>query len=126
MTDGITFLAKSNKYIRKYFLGTSPADVKPHYQKSLLLGCKTDKSGHEGEHWVATFKNHSQLFFFYTFGKSPQFYNRTYWIDQQLQSEVSIICGGWCLYYLHKKGKHGIFTAKIMEPTLLNHLFFKT
>ena len=130
MTDEFSYLAKSNKCIRKYFLGTFPADVKPHYQNKKVC-CwvwNTDESDHRGEQLVVVFKNHSQLFFFDSFGKSPQFYNRTYWIHQQfsfieknnqhLQSEISIICGGWCLYYLH-----GVFTAKIRKPTLVDNLF---
>ena len=119
-------MAKSNKYIRKYFLGTFPADVKPRYQNKKVC-CwiwNTEESDHKGEHWVAMFKNHYRLFFFDSFGKSLQFYNRTYWIDQQLQSEISIFCGAFITWMKSLNVEFSL--KKIRQPTLLNNLFFKT
>ena len=51
----------------------------------------------EGEHWVAVFKNHCQFYFFYSFVKSPQFYNRTYLLDQPLTSSIR---NRYCLWWV--------------------------
>ena len=114
-TDDLDKLAKQDTSLRKYYLGTYPADVKP---KTLQTHCcwiwNVDESDKPGSHWVAVVKNQKQVYFFDSYAKSPTFFKRQYWLDyfrdmgytvnlyndKQKQSYISRTCGIWCLLFL--------------------------
>jgi hypothetical protein len=109
-------MARNNPIIKPYYLGCYPANVKP---KGIKNNCcwvwNTDEDTHEGTHWICIVKNENSILFFDSFGKTPIFYKRKYWMDYfenlkcdfnlytqlQRQSYISRTCGVWCLEFLN-------------------------
>ncbi|CAB3978620.1 ADP-dependent glucokinase [Paramuricea clavata] len=115
-TDDIDKLARANAVVKKYYLGCYPAN---NYPKNIKDRCcwvwNTDEDDKPGTHWVCVVKDRQDIVFFDSFGKTPRFFGRKYWLDyfrslrcnysvyMQLprQSYISKTCGAWCLLFLN-------------------------
>jgi hypothetical protein len=96
-----------------------------------------DEDDKPGTHWVCVIKNNQKIIFFDSYGKSPRFFKREYWVNYfrslkctfnlhsqlQRQSYISRTCGVWCLVFLHafynRQNIMDTFSVKINE--LLNN-----
>jgi hypothetical protein len=114
-TDDLDNVAKQDVTLRKYYIGTFPADVKPKILPSRCCWIwNVDEKTQPGSHWVAIIKDGKQIYFFDSYGKTPGFFKRQYWMDyfhksgyrvtmynkEQKQSYISRTCGVWCLVFL--------------------------
>ena len=115
-TDHLDRLATANESISPYYLGCYPADILPrNIRKHCCWIWNVDESNKSGTHWVAIAKRNNRITFFDSYGKTPEFFKRTYWIDyfqqklkckvsnyslMQRQSYISLTCGAWCLMFL--------------------------
>ena len=115
-TDDIDKFANENTIIGPYYLGCYPANVRPKGIKDKCCWVwNTDEKDKPGIHWVCVVKDNKDITFFYSFGKTPIFFGRKYWLDyfrslrcnftvyMQIarQSYISKTCGVWCLLFLH-------------------------
>ena len=89
----------------------------------LCLIVNTDLSSGEGEHWVALFlESPSRCEFFDSYGETPSFYKLTLPTrcslanTRQLQSQISSVCGHYCLFYL-------TYRSRGLAPRLIFHCF---
>ena len=114
-TDELNVFAKNDVVLQHYYTGCYPADVMPAtIKKRCCWIWNVDEKDKPGTHWIAIVKEDRDIFFFDSFGKTPEFFKRQYWVDNfhkqgwrvtlinnvQIQSHVSRTCGVWCLYYL--------------------------
>ena len=63
-TGEIKKLARKNKFLKKIFLGTFPADITPEI--ATLPCCwiwNTDEQNESGKHWVAVWLTKEKIFF---------------------------------------------------------------
>ena len=127
-TEELNVFARTDVVLQRYYVGCYPADVMPPtIKKSCCWIWNVDEQDKPGTHWVAIVKEDRNIFFFDSFGKTPQFFKRQYWLDNfrtrgwhvtmvnnaQIQAHVSRTCGVWCLYYLraHYEGRR-----RMLEP----------
>ena len=114
-TTELNNFVKNDVVLRRYYVGCYPADVMP---KTINKRCcwiwNVDEKDKPGTHWIAIIKEDRDILFFDSFGKTPEFFKRQYWMDNfhkqgwgvtqvnnvQLQAHMSRTCGVWCLYYL--------------------------
>jgi hypothetical protein len=125
-TDNIDNLAKSNPILKPFYLGCYPANVKPKDIKDRCCWVwNVDEDDKSGTHWICVVKNDNNIIFLDSFGKSPRFFKREYWIKYfhslkgtytlhtqlQRQSYISRTCGVWCLVFLHTyyNNEQGVF-----------------
>ena len=122
-TQDLNNIAKSNFIMKKKFLGAYPADVSPSFlsQKKICGWIwNTDEKHLPGQHWVAIYKKNKTLYFFDSYGYSPNFYQKSYWKIKnhrfiniskhiQLQSNSTSTCGAWCLLFLYYCFRHNTF-----------------
>ena len=69
-------IAKTDKKIKRFFLGVFPTDVLPDLIQKKKKCCwirNTDDSSKPGQNWVGIFKN-KKIFIFDSFGQHPSFY----------------------------------------------------
>ena len=115
-TDHLDRLAVSIESISPHYLGCYPADVYPsNVRKHCCWIWNVDESDKSGTHWVAIAKNNKRITFFDSYGKTPKFFKRNYWLTYfqqelkckvsyyspiQRQSYLSRTCGAWCLMFL--------------------------
>ena len=115
-TDHLDRLAGTNESVAPYYLGCYPADVLPsNIHKHCCWIWNVDESNKSGTHWIAIAKQNDRITFFDSYGKTPKFFKRTYWVDyfektlkckvsnysqMQRQSYISLTCGAWCLMFL--------------------------
>ena len=122
-TNEINELAKNNFFLKKFFLGSFPANITP---KITSLPCcwiwNTDEQDKSGKHWVAVWLTKKNMFFFDSFAKPISFYSREYWKklalkrkvqftyvqSHSVQSKITYTCGSWCLLYLYYQCKNKI------------------
>lgn len=113
---------------QKSFMGVFPSDRIPSriekYPACFILN--TDPSTHSGSHWLACFiSTPNQLHFFDSYGNTPNFYEgpiadyatrfRSVFSNPMiLQSQVSGVCGHYCVYFLHFKCR-GLSLKKILS-----------
>lgn len=106
-----------DKFTRKYFLDVYASDQLPewieHYPACFI--CNVDSSAKPGSHWLAFYlpsKNHVE--FFDSYGNHPHFfqgpisdfvsrYPRIEYNPLMLQSNVTTVCGQYCIYYLYSR-----------------------
>ena len=115
-TDDIDKFAKENAIIKPFYLGCYPANVQPKGVKNKCCWVwNTDENDQPGTHWICVVKDVQNIIFFDSFGKTPIFFKRKYWLDYfrslrcnftvytqlQRQSFISRTCGVWCLTFLH-------------------------
>ena len=92
-----------------------------------------DSSSEPGSHWVAFFLSFPmKLEFFDSYGNAPAFYegpisdfvsNYTY-VDfnpMTLQSNVTAVCGQYCIYYLYARCR-GLPLKTIVSSFINNHI----
>lgn len=114
-TDQITKLANRDEVIKPYYLGCYPADVTPEGVRDKCCWVwNTDEADKPGSHWVGVAKQGKRIVFFDSYGKTPTFFKRNYWLkyfrdlgcrvtmysDIQRQSHISRTCGVWFLVFL--------------------------
>lgn len=116
-TQQITAILTNHAKTRSSFLGVFPSDqlptVIPYYPACFVAN--TDTSHQEGHHWLA-FYIHSphKICFFDSFGNPPNYfkgmisnyvsqYKHIVFNPMHLQSNVSSVCGQYCIYYLYSK-----------------------
>ena len=117
-TDNLINLGNKNKIIKKKFKGVFPADYYPKIDfKEGGWIWNTDTSDKPGQHWVAAWKNGKNLYFFDSFGLTPEHYKNKRWkkfaTDKKLNFEIfsykrrqninTTTCGVWCLFFLLQK-----------------------
>ena len=111
-------LISGNKHTFKYYIGCYnnetlpliPYDVEKYF---LVVNTGTDveKMGH----WVLLYKIRKNLLWIDSFGKDPKFYGgrikmffhnydgeKIFVIKKQLQSNTSLVCGAYVLYFSYK------------------------
>jgi hypothetical protein len=115
-TDDLDRLGTANESISPYYLGCYPANVLPsNIRKHCCWIWNVDESDKSGTHWAAIAKRNDHITFFDSYGKTPEFFKRTYWIayfqqklkckvsyysQMQRQSYIRRTCGAWCLMFL--------------------------
>jgi hypothetical protein len=108
-------------------LGCYPANVKPSGVKERCCWVwNVDEDDKPGTHWICVVKNNNNIFFFDSFGKSPRFFKRQYWLEYfrslnctynlftqlQRQSYIGRTCGVWCLVFFIPIIKMRIFLKR--------------
>jgi len=120
----LTKMATEGEHLHKYFLGVYASDQLPKHvpYPSALIG-NTKPSTHEGEHWVAVFFDQDgRADYFCSYGVPPtDDYRRlldkaTEWqrSNRQLQGDLSMVCGQYCLAFLHFRSR-GVPFEKFMS-----------
>ena len=117
-TDQLDRLAPTanESSLSSYYLGCYPADVLPsNIRKYCCWIWNVDESDKSGTHWIAIAKRNNHITFFDSYGKTMEFFKRTYWkiyfqqklkckvsyySQKQRQSYISTTCGAWCLMFL--------------------------
>lgn len=108
------------------FLGVLPANQMPTTMPpntTLIVNCCDE--GLEGRHWVALHMDgNGGMDFFDSFGMRPDLYNLTLKLPnwtmltisrQQLQSNMSNVCGLYCAYFCFKRTR-GCRLEEIIAP----------
>lgn len=106
-----------NVYTRKAFLGIFASDQLPlripHYPACFIAN--VDAASESGSHWLAFYlSSPHHLEFFDSFGHEPfdfpgpirNFARRFTYVNYNmmiLQSNVTAVCGQYCIYYLYSK-----------------------
>ena len=114
-TDDINEIARNDPVIGPHYLGCYPADVTPD---SVRQNCcwvwNVDEQDKPGTHWVCVAKKNKEIVFFDSYGKTPRFFKRSYWLTYfrklgcnvtlfsktQRQAYITRTCGVWCLLFL--------------------------
>ena len=96
-----------DKCLNKCFLGVFPSDKLPTiYTKPACFIANTDPSNEPGQHWVAMFFDR-YVEYFDSYGLEPPEpfarYNPEILNTYCLQNIGSVVCGEYCIYYLHKR-----------------------
>jgi hypothetical protein len=115
-TDQLNDLARADEILVPHYLGCYPANINPdNIRKDCCWIWNTDESDKSGTHWIAVVKRDKKIIFFDSYGKTPTFFKRKYWLDYfqvvlkcrvsyystiQYQSYISRSCGAWCLLFL--------------------------
>ena len=77
--------------ISPHYLGCYPADVNP---KNITENCcwiwNVDEKDKPGSYWVAVIKDKAIIYFFDSYGKTPFWFKRHYWVVK-------------CIYIIHHK-----------------------
>ena len=116
-TNQIREILKSDKLTKSSFLGVYARDMLPKTSSPRYPFCcvaNTEPSESPGEHWVAMyFDAEGRGEFFCSYGSTPRQgefdrflrRNSSNWIynDSCLQSTDSLVCGHYCIFYLHYK-----------------------
>ncbi len=109
-----------------HFLGVFPANQLPTTMQpntTLIVNCCDEEL--EGRHWVALHMDgNGGMEFFDSFGMGPALYNLTPklpdWrmltiLRQQLQSNLSSVCGLYCAYFCYRRTR-GWSLEEIIAP----------
>lgn len=107
-------ILRQDRFTRSNFLGVFPSDQLPTnipiYPACFIAN--VDSSIEVGSHWVGFFiLDPERLEFFDSFGNAPSYFegpisnfqSRFYFVDYNpivLQSNVTAVCGQYCVYYL--------------------------
>jgi hypothetical protein len=134
-TDDLDKQARGDATLKKYYLGCFPADVKPQVRDKCCWIWNVDEQDKSGTHWVGVIKENDKIIFFDSYGKTPAFFKRKYWVyyfqslgckmilnnPTQKQSHISRTCGVWCLVFLngHYEGQPNIITTFTSDVELL-------
>lgn len=106
-----------DKYTQKYFINVFASDQLPkkitHYPACLIVNL--DSSTQPGSHWIAFYMtNVKEIEMFDSYGNSPELFNKSIknfvskfnhvtYNPVTLQSNISAVCGQYCIYYLYCK-----------------------
>jgi hypothetical protein len=134
-TDDLDKQARGDATLKKYYLGCFPADIKPEVRDKCCWIWNVDEQDKSGTHWVGVIKDNDKIIFFDSYGKTPTFFKRKYWVDyfqslgckmilnntSQKQSHISRTCGAWCLIFLkaYYEGQPNIITTFTSNVELL-------
>lgn len=110
-------ILSTNVHTQKNFLGVFASDQLPirirRYPVCFIAN--VDPASEHGSHWLAFYLYSSQhLEFFDSFGRAPSYFQGPIWNyirrfpcvkfnEMTLQSNVSAVCGQYCIYYLYCK-----------------------
>lgn len=124
-----------DKFTKMYFLDVFPSDHLPaeifNYPTCFIVN--VDSSAEPGSHWVAFYiSSPHHLQFFDSYGNAPVFYegpisdfaSRYLYVDYNpmtLQSNITAVCGQYCVYYLYSKCR-GHSLKKILSSFVSNHI----
>ena len=116
-TQQITNILSNHAKTKHSFLGVFASDELPtsipHYPACFIAN--TDKSSEDGSHWVAFYINSpTSICFLDSYGNPPMYFEGgisryvEYYQDlefnpMRLQSNVTSVCGQYCIYYLYAK-----------------------
>ena len=116
-TQQITQILSNHAKTKHSFLGVFPSDHLPtsipHYPACFVAN--TDASNQEGRHWLAFYiHTPDEICFFDSFGNPPTYfkgaisnyveqYHHVVFNPMKLQSNVSSVCGQYCIYFLYCK-----------------------
>ena len=108
------------------FLGVYPSD---HLPCVTVLAARapccyianSDPCTELGSHWVAFFHSSPKtLEFFDSYGKTPSYYGLSIpntmalkYNPLQLQADSSLLCGQWCILFLHRRAQGTSFATLI-------------
>ena len=107
-----------NPVLTGHILGVFPADHLPEEVPYYPCGfiANTDVSSKPGQHWIAFFLPQNRIVeCFDSYGQYPGKYNshfqrwvakhthRLTWNQRRIQSDVSNVCGLYCLHYLYQR-----------------------
>ena len=128
--DEITLRRVLGKLLRNTgvnFLGVYPSD---HLPCVTILSARapccyianSDPCTELGSHWVAFFHTSPKtLDFFDSYGKTPAFYGLSIpntiavtYNPIQLQADSSLLCGHWCILFLHRRSQ-GIYFSTLIR-----------
>lgn len=109
-------ILRSLRSTRPYFQGVYPCDwLKMPTLFPAQMVVNLDDSERKGRHWVALhMPNAGEAYYFDSFGEPPdgdiEEFLRTNKIDLiyspfPIQSLISKVCGGYCIYFLHECAK---------------------
>ena len=106
-----------DRVTKQYFLGVFSSDQLPAMVMSYpaCFVCNTDRSTEPGSHWIAFYIiSPNEVEFFDSFGNEPaafqgpilNFASRYSRVTYNpMQSNVTAVCGQYCIYYLYSKCK---------------------
>ena len=122
-------MARDGKYLSPYFLGVFPSDKLP---KNVPFPCalvaNTMPSTHQGEHWIAIFfDQEGNAEYFCSYGVPPKAEFKPLlseginWTrsNRQLQGDLSLVCGQYCLAFLHFRARgvsFPVFMSLFSDP----------
>ena len=118
----LTTLIRSDSVMRHSIWGVFPRDKLP---PSLLPGgyiVNTDNSDQRGQHWIALWRSENgHIEFMDPLGQKPEYYGWKFtvpvqWNQRQIQSDDSIACGAFCLYYLY-------YRSRLVPMSTVLHVF---
>ena len=84
-------------------------------------------------HWLVICKIKKDLYWIDSFGLSPLFYKNninnkylkfSYYLSKRLQSRLTTICGGYCIFFIHMIFKSN-YNIKQFKTILINNFHFK-
>ena len=113
----IKTILSRDQFTKKYFLDVFASDYLPDRIESFpaCFICNVDSSAEPGSHWLAFYlPSANSLEFFDSYRNEPDFYegpisNYVKRYEQvnfnplTLQSNVTAVCGQYCIYYLYSK-----------------------
>lgn len=126
---------RRDNFTKNYFLDVFPSDHLPdeiHKYPSCFI-VNVDSSAEPGSHWVAFYLSRpNQVEFFDSYGNDPTFYKgpiseftSTYknvkYNPMVLQSNVTAVCGQYCVYYLYCRCR-GKSLKNIVSSFVTKHL----
>lgn len=122
-------------FTKKYFLSVLPSDQLPKeiLEYPTCFIANVDSSTEPGSHWLAFYVHTRHVIeFFDSYGNAPTFYNRSIsdfvgrytQVDYNpltLQSNVTAVCGQYCVYYLYSRCR-GKSMKKFLSSFVTKHL----
>lgn len=125
-----------DKFTRKYFLDIFPSDHLPNeiHKYPACFIANADLSSDPGSHWLAFYlPSPHHVEFFDSYGNAPTYFkggisdfvSRYSHVDYNpaiLQSNVTAVCGQYCVYYLYSKCR-GHSLKKILSSFVTRHLW---
>jgi len=137
---------QSHHVTQEIFVGVYAADQIAETFGKIPSACivNTDPSSKPGQHWVAIFQDQTDTVeFFDSYGKQPDFFlftnfprcSRIIKQNSVLQSNITSVCGQYCMFFLFKRCTGVLFPSIIksfsfnkMEndfhvQSFINHIF---
>ena len=115
-------LLQSDPAMRSSVWGVFPRDKLPPPLRHGGYIVNTDNSDQKGQHWIAIWRNDDgHVEFMDPLGRKPEYYGWTFtvpvkWNQRQIQSDDSIACGAFCLYYLY-------YRCRLVSMNTVLHVF---
>jgi len=112
----LNLMKKAHPYSKKLFLNVFPRDELPtsiqSYPCSLIIN--TDTVNLRGKHWVAVYINRNRVAEYFDSLNQPPLHDISIWMNRfswtrkkvtsfPLQSNRSLMCGGYVLYFVNER-----------------------